>query len=357
MGTLGWIEAFIRILMFFFGTVGNSCLWLCSLPGPQTPLRTNELLFLNLAASNLLNNCLVDLPDAMSDFAGEWFMGKAYCSIFLFCADLSETNGIFFTMFITVFWNQKLVGSLKRGGAPVRLDNLQLVTVLLAGSWIVSVAFSAPHFIFAELEGDNASHECVEYYPSETAMVMYNSVIMALANAVPLAGTVFASLQIVVTLLQHMTRVQGLSAESHNSTGNAPPNETRSTNNDQRNTNNDQRSSGTSKNQEGPVGDLVRTRVAERNPGSSSQVRAAKSVVAVVTVFLVCWLTHLIVRITSSIHNSTLILDIATYTAASYHSIIPYMFLYGAKKLISPKQLLQKLIKTVRLLVHCRGVA
>ena len=327
MGTLGWIEAFIRILMFFFGTVGNSCLWLCSLPGPQTPLRTNELLFLNLAASNLLNNCLVDLPDAMSDFAGEWFMGKAYCSIFLFCADLSETNGIFFTMFITVFWNQKLVGSLKRGGAPVRLDNLRLVTVLLAGSWIVSVAFSAPHFIFAELEGDNASHECVEYYPSETAMVTYETLYLTFANAVPIAGTVFASLQIVVTLLQHRTRVQGLSAESHNSTGNAPPNE------ETRSTNNDQRSSGTSKNQEGPVGDLVRTRVAERNPGSSSQVRAAKSVVAVVTVFLVCWLTHLILRITSSVNSSSLVMEIASYIAASYTSIIPYIFLYGVKKL------------------------
>ncbi|XP_067106469.1 rhodopsin-like [Osmerus mordax] len=333
MGTLGWIEAFIRLLMFFFGTVGNSCLWLCSLPGPQTPLRTNELLFLNLAACNLLNNCLVDLPDTMSDFAGDWFMGKAYCSIFLFFADLSETSSIFSTLFISVFWNQKLVGSLKRGGAPVRLDNLRLVTSLLAGSWIVSVAFSVPRWFFSRLEGENTSRKCVEYYPSETAMLMYDSVFMALVNAVPIAGTVFAGLQIVVTLLQHRTRVQGLS------------------------TNNDQRSSGTSKNQEGPVSDLVRTQEAERNPGSSSQVRAAKSVLAVVTVFLVCWLTHLLVRITSSIHDSTLILDIASYTAASYPSIIPYIFLYGAKKLSSPKQLLQKLIKTVRLLVHCSGVA
>ncbi|XP_062334217.1 5-hydroxytryptamine receptor 1B-like [Osmerus eperlanus] len=352
MGTLGWIEAFIRLLMFFFGTVGNSCLWLCSLPGPQTPLRTNELLFLNLAACNLLNNCLVDLPDTMSDFAGDWFMGKAYCSIFLFFADLSETSSIFSTLFISVFWNQKLVGSLKRGGAPVRLDNLRLVTVLLAGSWIVSVAFSVPRWFFSRLEGENTSRKCVEYYHSKTAVLMYDSVFVALVNAVPIAGTVFASLQIVVTLLQHRTRVQGLSAESHNNTGNAPPNEETT-----RSTNNDQRSSGTSKNQEGPVSDLVRTHIAERNPGSSSQVRAAKSVLAVVTVFLVCWLTHLLVRITSSIHNSTLISDIASYTAASYPSIIPYIFLYGAKKLTSPKQLLQKLIKTVRLLVHCRGVA
>ncbi|XP_067106470.1 rhodopsin-like [Osmerus mordax] len=304
-----WIEAFVRVFMCLFGIIGNCWLGFRSLPGPQNPLRTNELLFLNLAASNLLTNCLVDLPDTMSDFAGEWFMGKAYCSIFLFFADLSETSSIFSTLFISVFWNQKLVGSLKRGGAPVRLDNLRLVTSLLAGSWIVSVAFSVPHFVFADLEGDNASQECVEYYPSETAMVTYETLYLTLANAVPIAGTVFASLQIVVTLLQHRTRVQGLS------------------------TNNDQRSSGTSKNQEGPVSDLVRTHVAERNPGSSSQVRAAKSVVAVVTVFLVCWLTHLILRITSSVNSSSLVMEIASYIAASYTSIIPYIFLYGVKKL------------------------
>ncbi|XP_062334050.1 alpha-2C adrenergic receptor-like [Osmerus eperlanus] len=323
-----WIEAFVRVFMCLFGIIGNCWLGFRSLPGPQNPLRTNELLFLNLAASNLLTNCLVDLPDTMSDFAGEWFMGKAYCSIFLFFADLSETSSIFSTLFISVFWNQKLVGSLKRGGAPVRLDNLRLVTSLLAGSWIVSVAFSVPHFFFADLEGDNASQECVEYYPSETAMVTYETLYLTLANAVPIAGTVFASLQIVVTLLQHRTRVQGLSAESHNNTGNAPPNKETT-----RSTNNDQRSSGTSKNQEGPVSDLVRTHVAERNPGSSSQVRAAKSVVAVVTVFLVCWLTHLILRITSSVNSSSLVMEIASYIAASYTSIIPYIFLYGVKKL------------------------
>ena len=75
---------------------------------------------------------------------------------------------------------------------------------------------------------------------------------------------------------------------------------------------------------------------AKPSPGSSSQVRAAKSVVAVASIFVVCWVTHLVLRISSNIHTSHIVVEVASYIAASYTCIIPYIFLYGIKKLSCP---------------------
>uniref|UniRef100_A0A3B4A919 G-protein coupled receptors family 1 profile domain-containing protein n=1 Tax=Periophthalmus magnuspinnatus TaxID=409849 RepID=A0A3B4A919_9GOBI len=152
--------------MFIAGVVGNNWLAVSSLPKALSGLRTNEILFINLAISNLITNYLVDLPDTMADFAGSWFLGETYCGVFRFSADLSETSSIFTTFFISIFWHQKLVGSLKRGGGPVRLDSLRLVAFLLAGSWTVAVVFSIPHFFFVKVEGSNETElDCVDYFP------------------------------------------------------------------------------------------------------------------------------------------------------------------------------------------------
>lgn len=335
-------ESIIRGLMFVAGVLGNNWLGLCSFPTQRTSVRTNEVLFINLALSNLITNYLVDLPDTMADFAGRWFLGETYCGIFRFCADLSETSSIFTTLFISVFWHQKLVGSLKRGGGPVRMDSLCLVACLLAGSWTVAVVFSIPHFFFVKVEATNESSEdCIDVFPNKLAKQTYEIIYLTLANAVPVAGIVFASVQIVITLLQNQRRIR-----SHSSDPTKVNNETKD------------RSSSTS----GPGPALpsqVYTGVArssgEPQPGgtartpeggprpsqapakptmaSSSQVRAAKSVVAVASVFLVCWLTHLLLRITNNVHTSSLVLEVASYIAASYTCIIPYIFLHGVKKL------------------------
>uniref|UniRef100_A0A8C7S0E0 G-protein coupled receptors family 1 profile domain-containing protein n=1 Tax=Oncorhynchus mykiss TaxID=8022 RepID=A0A8C7S0E0_ONCMY len=195
MDTKDWIEALTRGLMCLVGILGNNWLGLRSLPGPKSHLRTNELLFINLAVSNLITNYLVDLPDTMADFAGRWFLGEAYCGVFRFCSDLSETSSIFSTLFISVFWYQKLVGSLKRGGAPVQLDSLRLVACLLAGSWTVAGVFSVPHFFFVQVDSGNESHEdCIEVFPSQTARQTYETLYLTLANALPIAGIVFSKL-------------------------------------------------------------------------------------------------------------------------------------------------------------------
>uniref|UniRef100_A0A4W5M293 Olfactory receptor class A related 5 n=1 Tax=Hucho hucho TaxID=62062 RepID=A0A4W5M293_9TELE len=225
MDTKDWIEALIRGLMCLVGILGNNWLGLRSLPGPKSHLRTNKLLFINLAVSNLITNYLVDLPDTMADFAGHWFLGEAYCGVFRFCSDLSETSSIFSTLFISVFWYQKLVGSLKHGGAPVQLDSLRLVACLLAGSWTVAGVFSVPHFFFVQVDSRNESHkDCIEVFPSQTARQTYETLYLTLANALPIAGIVFSSIQIVITLLRNQMHIKGLTSGHHKGTDKALPN-------------------------------------------------------------------------------------------------------------------------------------
>ncbi|KAM6984860.1 rhodopsin [Aplochiton taeniatus] len=368
MELVHWIESFVRVFMCLLGILGNNWLVIRSLPGPSSLLRTNEVLLINLAASNLITNYLVDLPDTIADFAGYWFLGETYCRMFSFLANLSETSSIFSTFFISVFWHQKLVGSLKRGGAPVQLDNLRLVAGLLAGSWAVSVLFSSPNIFFVTVMGTNGSQlECVNSFPSRVAKQTYMAVYLTLANALPLAGIIVFSIQIVVTLLGNQKRIQGHA--SHADTGAAEKEKANITKmSDEMSTKtaddqvyigpsgnyqqDDPNQPGTPSMKKGQVGSgspLHSTvngpnrappepskstqAVPKPSPGSGTQVRAAKSVVAVATVFLVCWLTHFLLDITSDIHPSELLVEIASYIAASYTCIIPYIFLYGLKKL------------------------
>ncbi|XP_068191531.1 galanin receptor type 1 [Antennarius striatus] len=364
------IESIIRAFMFLSGILGNNWLAIRSLPARKSGFRTNEVLFLNLAVSNLITNYLVDLPDTMADFAGRWFLGEIYCGIFRFCADLSETSSIYTTFFISVFWHQKLVGSLKRGGALVRMDSLILVGCLLAGSWTVAVVFSIPHFFFVTLVTGNDSHEdCIDVFPNALARQTYEVFYLTLANAVPLAGIVFASVQIVITLLENQRRIKSINSEaskekskdamkvsenrnnaisasagpSKDLTDSAAPNQIYAglANEASANTGLSEYSNNNpppKKEEDRKVGAPLTTSKPTQPPvkpsaSSVSQVRAAKSVVAVASVFLVCWLTHLFLRITNNIQTSSLVVEIASYIAASYTCIIPYIFLHGVKKL------------------------
>lgn len=301
------IESIIRAIMFLAGILGNSWLLLCSLPASRAAVRTNEVLFINLALSNFITNFLVDLPDTIADVAGRWFLGETFCGVFRFSADLSDTSSIYTTFFISTFWHQKLVGSLKKGGAPVRLDSLGLVAVLLAGSWTVAVAFSMPHFFFVAVEASNGSLEdCIDVFPNGVAHQTYEILYLSLANAVPAAGIVFTTAQIVVTLVKNHRRIRDHGPEKVGG------------------------SAGGAAHSGSPAPSCD-----TRGPGQSfnHQLRAAKSVVAVAAVFLVCWMTHMLLRVTNSIQTSSLVVEVASYIAASYTCIIPYIFLHGVKKL------------------------
>nr|XP_057920099.1 cephalotocin receptor 2 [Doryrhamphus excisus] len=346
------IESIIRAFIFIAGVIGNNWLAVSSIPSKRSSLCTNELLFINLAVSNLITNYLVDLPDTIADFAGRWFLGEAYCAIFRFCADLSETSSIFTTFFISVFWRQKLVGSLKRGGAPVKLDNLCLVFCLLAGSWTTALVFSIPHFFFVNVEKTNETEEdCIDVFPDAFSRTTYDIFYLTLANALPLAGMLFASGQIVVTLLQNQQRIR-----SHPNSGldnnnkvkdNAQESEVKTISGPSRGSPKHIYTgvpASTSCPQAGQASTLdsdparappnqSKPSQARGKPNTNSQVRAAKSVVAVASVFLVCWLTHLLLRITNNFHTSSIVVEVASYIAASYTCIIPYIFLHGVKKL------------------------
>lgn len=363
------IESIIRGLMFLAGVLGNNWLAIHSLPLQKSSIRTNEVLFLNLAVSNLITNYLVDLPDTIADFAGRWFLGETFCGVFRFCADLSETSSIYTTFFISTFWHQKLVGSLKRGGAPVPLDSLCLVGCLLAGSWTVAVVFSIPHFFFVGVKGTNESKEdCIDIFPNALAHQTYEIFYLTLANALPAAGLAFATIQIVITMLQNQRRIrnhnsnpmkeeikdenrsvedknpcESVSCVSSPGTSNdpqhqaspahiyaglqAPPCPDPGPSGHSSETNTDSRA-GTQ-----PKPPRPNQMPAKPSQSASSQVRAAKSVVAVASVFLTCWLTHLLLRITNNIHTSSIMVEVASYIAASYTCIIPYIFLHGVKKL------------------------
>ncbi|XP_029300855.1 rhodopsin [Cottoperca gobio] len=338
------IESIIRAFMFLAGILGNNWLAIRSLPGKKSGIRTNEVLLINLAVSNLITNYLVDLPDTIADFSGRWFLGETFCHVFSFCANLSETSSIYTTFFISVFWHQKLVGSLKRGGAPVVLDSLCLVGCLMAGSWTVAVVFSIPHFIFVSVESTNDSHEdCVDVFPNANAAQIYDIFYLTLANALPLAGIVCTCVQIVVTLLQSQRRIQSRRSDATKEMVKDESKRIENRNDDRSvstvsgpGTTEDPKDSASScPNGVGPPPNLSRPSQmpAKPSPSTSTQVRAAKSVVAVASVFLVCWLTHLLLRITNNFHSSSMVVEVASYIAASYTCIIPYIFLYGVKKL------------------------
>ncbi|KAL1267179.1 hypothetical protein QQF64_002854 [Cirrhinus molitorella] len=296
-----WIESSIRAFFCLTGITGNFWLGLRSLPKSKSQVRPNDVLFINLAVSNLITNCLVDLPDTLAQFVNNWFMGRSYCGVLQFSSDLSETSSIFSTMFISMYWHQKLVGSVRRGGAPVQMDNLRLVVALLSGSWIVALTFSVPHFFIAEHDGNETLEVCEERFPTPAEKKTFDALYLILANVVPLVGITYASVQIVLVLLGSQKRIT-----DHSKGRNPAPTE-----------------ENTGK----------KTQQVRSNPSSSNQVRAAKSIVAVATIFIICWFTHLVLRIYSSFRNSILAVKLTNFIGASYTCFVPYVYLHGAKKL------------------------
>lgn len=297
MEVQAWVELSTRAFFCLTGIIGNFWLGLRSLPKSQ--LRPNDLLFINLAVSNLITNCLVDLPDTLAQFVNNWFMGRNYCGVLQFSSDLSETSSIFSTMFISMYWHQKLVGSTKRGGGRVQMDNLRLVTAFLAGSWGVALMFSVPHFFIAEHDGNESLEVCEERFPTLAEKRVYDGLYLLLANAVPLVGITYACVQIVLVLLQSQKRVMDLSKGTNPANNN----------------------SGT------------QATATKAKAVNNSQVRAAKSVVAVATIFIICWFSHLVLRIYTTFRNSILAAKLTSFIGASYTCFVPYVYLHGVKKL------------------------
>ncbi|KAI7793540.1 putative alpha-1A adrenergic receptor, partial [Triplophysa rosa] len=337
---LDWIESSIRAFFCFTGIIGNFWLGLRSLPKSRSQVRTSDVLFINLAVSNLITNCLVDLPEFLSHFVKSWLKSTVYCGLTQFCHELSETSSIFTTMFISMYWHQKLVGSIRRGGAPVQMDSLRLVAMLLGGSWTVALAFSTPNIFIAEHDGNQSIEVCVEHFPTPAEKKTFDALYLTLANVVPIIGINYASIRIAITLLRSQKRINDQSKGNRSGTNVNPP----SVSVEQRAERTSQRSLKSSR-EEGACSSSKTVKTATNpqpvqktqvrsNPSSNAQVRAAKSVLAVATIFLFCWFTHLVLRIYSSINiKSVLAVKLGNFIGASYLCFVPYVYLHGVRKL------------------------
>ncbi|XP_026799496.3 alpha-1A adrenergic receptor-like [Pangasianodon hypophthalmus] len=309
MDTANLIKSIIRGIMCLAGIIGNNWLCISSLPKSISQLRTNDALFVNLAVSNLITNYMVDI---LSIFHTEQYLppGKVYCGIRFFLPEFSETSSILTTMFITMYWHQKLVGSLKRGGAPVQMDNIRLIIALLIGSWTFALVLNMPHLFFVAEDSENTtSAECKEELPSPEAEQAYEVVYITLANVIPLTGILYASIQITITLLQNEKRMKKMSAAVRNGGNTSAEKSGDNTNN---------------------VSTVTKSKSQAK---SGSLVRAAKSVVTVAIFFLFCWVFHLIVSILDSVSPSNVLMDLESFVGASYTCIIPYIYLYGVQKM------------------------
>ncbi|KAK6492952.1 rhodopsin-like [Huso huso] len=327
MEEVALIESLIRAIMCLLGIVGNNLLAFRLLPSKMSRVRTSEVLLINLAICNLITNYLVDLPDTIADFAGSWFLGETYCSFFLFCSELSETSSILTTLLISVFWYQKLVGSLRRGNAPVLLESLRLSSGIVLLTWVLALIFSAPLLFYAKVdnkEENGTELRCDDHFPTHTSKQTYEVLYLTLANAVPIALMVFTNLRIVVTLLMHRKEMERNGNTSSENPPEVSPSATVSS---------ESNGKTLQPSKVHTIAASVPARSTRTSPSPVAQVRAAKSVVAVASVFLICWVVHLLLRIVSNVNMSPLIVEIASYIAASYTCIIPYIFLYGVKKL------------------------
>ncbi|KAF5893904.1 alpha-1A adrenergic receptor-like, partial [Clarias magur] len=199
-----WVNSIIRAILCLTGIIGNNWLCITSLPKSNSQLRTNELLFINLGVSNLITNYFVDVFYIIQP-GGFLPVGKVYCIIQLFLPKFSETSSILTTIFITLYWHQKLVGSLKRGGAPILMDNLAFIAALLTGSWICAFVLNIPHFFFTFGHNENTTTlQCIEKQQLPGYKVTYT----ILVNFFPLIGIVYASMQVTITLLQNEKRMR-----------------------------------------------------------------------------------------------------------------------------------------------------
>ncbi|KAM9456219.1 uncharacterized protein ora5 [Clarias gariepinus] len=307
MAVEDWVNSVIRAIMCLIGIIGNNWLCITSLPKPNSQLRTNDLLFINLGVSNLLTNYLVDVFYIIQP-GGFLAVGRVYCIFQLFLPKFSETSSILTTIFITLYWHQKLVGSLKRGGAPVLMDNLHFTAALLTGSWIFAFVVNIPHFFIILGQNENATTtQCIEKQQLQGYKVTYT----ILVNFFPLMGIVYASVQITVTLLRNEKRMRKMSTAVQN-----------------------EGKTSVEKNGDKANGISTVTKSKSKPQGKSgSLLRAAKSVVVVAVFFFICWLVNLHVSFVSSVSESTLLHDLESFVGASYTCVIPYIYLYGIQKL------------------------
>ncbi|XP_069819653.1 D(2)-like dopamine receptor [Dendropsophus ebraccatus] len=431
-------EICFRILLCLFAVLGNLSLFFLTVP-LNRKIKPYKILLINLALSDLLTNCMVDIPGILVDIYGTWFLGDMYCKIFWFTASVTITNSIFTALAMSVFWFQKLVGSRPVNSHPLRSAELRHLGIVVSLSWLISTAFGVPVLFFCGVftmknKGEEQSvFGCQDSFPSRSQKHVYEILYLALANALPVLGMFIINMRIVVFLIRNRKRVSALRClkakivRSSEAGGGEPgitqcrPSEGQIVSCISSISNefvSDQTTWGTSKdlakdnegnfikegetmcsdehkqppsmiynpcsaqttdlcdlnttnfvlaqdprvtckpdnvysisstyckeqwiqgNIKDKLPDLLKSldskesiaKIQTRYPSTTTQIRAAISIMSVVGVFLVFWVTYLTLRVKEDVNNSQQVIDTASLIAASYTTIIPYVFIYSMKK-------------------------
>ncbi|XP_069610830.1 uncharacterized protein [Ranitomeya imitator] len=216
-------EICFRILLCIFGILGNSLLFFFAIPRVNRKMEPYKILLINLALSDLLTNCMVDIPGLLVEMYGTWFLGDLYCKIFWFTASLSITNSILTTLAMSIFWFQKLVGSRPINCPAVRSAELRLLRIFVFLSWVVSVTFSIPLLFFSSVFMMNTEDEerdqqksqlniwgCQNTFPSRSQKHIYEVLYLVLANALPILGILFINMRVIIFLIRNRKRVSAL---------------------------------------------------------------------------------------------------------------------------------------------------
>lgn len=216
-------EICFRILLCLFGILGNSSLLFFTIPTVNGRIEPYKILLINLALSDLLTNCMVDIPGILVEIYGTWFLGDSYCKIFWFTASLSITNSILTTLALSIFWFQKLVGNRPKKCDLLRSSERRLLSIFVCLSWLISVTFSMPLLFFSSAnemknEGEEQEQEksterisgCHDDFPSRSQKYVYDVLYLVLVNALPVLGMFFINVRIIIFLIRNRKRVSAL---------------------------------------------------------------------------------------------------------------------------------------------------
>ncbi|CAH2296468.1 rhodopsin-like [Pelobates cultripes] len=215
-------EIFFRGLLCFLGILGNLSLLLCSLPSKHSRIETYKVLFINLALSNLLTNCMVDIPSILAEVYETWFLGNIYCKIYMFTASLTITDSILTTLTISIFWFHKLVVSRPANCKMLQKSELRLLGISLTVGWIVAIIFSTPLFSYCSVyvmkNGNEESQKesverifaCGDGFPTGFQKSTYEFMYLLLANALPIISMLVINIRIITVLTRNRRRITAL---------------------------------------------------------------------------------------------------------------------------------------------------
>uniref|UniRef100_A0A8C4R665 G-protein coupled receptors family 1 profile domain-containing protein n=1 Tax=Eptatretus burgeri TaxID=7764 RepID=A0A8C4R665_EPTBU len=216
------------------------------------------------------------------------------CPFAVDCAFAPPSRSILSVLLVSSFRYVKLSRAVSgAAGPPSALEQTSRAATCLVLCWLGACLSAAPLLVYSRVavkmeeddeEGEHGESDCFIYFPSTSSRMAYELCYLVLPVALPICGTIYTNVRIALCLL-HAKRAVSNEAD-------------------------------------GPK-------------LSASPVRAARSVLLAASHFALCWLLHLALRAASllSADTDTLAAELATYFAASYTAVSPFVFLHGLRRL------------------------